>query len=264
MITVTNLHWPDRPFQRTDRAFGRSRAILTSFDVEWTKNYRVKNGNVPFCYSFVYLVLPDADTLLQEDQVEFGFKSVYAEKIEETQPLIQATDADLGQALQHARVITGHQLSSDLSVLVNAAQSEPPNIVAAREAWHARKTETRSSPRIFDTRYDMEQFFSCASRRLVDVCADLALQVQQPEIKGSMTAMHRTYLSNGNEELRERIAVLNIRHSLSQGLLALYGTGHCTLPDRINVNRVMQANMWDCFAYMNSSTFLSTLEPAAG
>lgn len=53
MITSTNLADPDQP---PDKAPGAVR--IASLDVEWTKNYRVRNGNRPFCYSVVYLDLP--------------------------------------------------------------------------------------------------------------------------------------------------------------------------------------------------------------
>lgn len=33
-------------------------SVLAAVDVEWSKNYRVANGNVPFCYSVIWLALP--------------------------------------------------------------------------------------------------------------------------------------------------------------------------------------------------------------
>ena len=32
--------------------------VLAAVDVEWSKNYRVPNGNVPFCYSVIWLAVP--------------------------------------------------------------------------------------------------------------------------------------------------------------------------------------------------------------
>jgi hypothetical protein len=31
--------------------------LLAAIDVEWSKNYRIRRGNVPFCYSVVWLAL---------------------------------------------------------------------------------------------------------------------------------------------------------------------------------------------------------------
>lgn len=54
-------------------------------------------------------------------------------------------------------------------------------------------------------------------RRLVDVCTGLSLDVTQPELaRTSMPAWHRQWLNEG----RERISVLNLRHSLSTAQVA--------------------------------------------
>ena len=34
--------------------------LLAAIDVEWSKNYRVKDGNVPFCFSVAWLPSPAA------------------------------------------------------------------------------------------------------------------------------------------------------------------------------------------------------------
>lgn len=59
----------------------------------------------------------------------------------------------------------------------------------------------------------------CLPRALgppVDVCAELRLDVTQPELRGSsMTALHRRWPQDGDVAAREKITVLNLRHSLS-------------------------------------------------
>ena len=35
--------------------------LAAAIDVEWSKNYRVRGGNVPFCYSVVWLALSGED-----------------------------------------------------------------------------------------------------------------------------------------------------------------------------------------------------------
>src|SRR5262245_22444513 len=73
-ITLSNLAQttaPPRP---------RSGVIrVASIDVEWTKNYRIKNGNRPFCYSIVWLDLPHQNTPTDLDGAVFGWTSVYVE-----------------------------------------------------------------------------------------------------------------------------------------------------------------------------------------
>jgi hypothetical protein len=41
--------------------------------VEWTKNYRVKNGNTSFCYSVVWLAVPESGTPVNLDGAEFSY-----------------------------------------------------------------------------------------------------------------------------------------------------------------------------------------------
>ena len=31
--------------------------LAAAIDVEWSKNYRIRGGNVPFCYSVIWLAL---------------------------------------------------------------------------------------------------------------------------------------------------------------------------------------------------------------
>jgi hypothetical protein len=40
-----------------------------------------------------------------------------------------------------------------------------------------------------------------------------------------MTALHRDWLTSADTEARERVTVLNVRHSLSTALVALRATG---------------------------------------
>jgi NAD(P)-dependent dehydrogenase (short-subunit alcohol dehydrogenase family) len=49
-----------------------------------------------------------------------------------------------------------------------------------------------------------------ASRRLVDVCGDVKLDVRQPELaRGSMPKLQRGFLEHGNKAIREQLLTLN-------------------------------------------------------
>lgn len=58
MRVTSNLQWPENLFDRPDRFFGDSERFVAALDVEWTKNYQIKNGSRPFCYSLVLLHWP--------------------------------------------------------------------------------------------------------------------------------------------------------------------------------------------------------------
>ena len=68
--------------------------LLASIDVEWTKNYRVKDGNVPFCFSVAWLALPGGDFVVT-DTTRFWCTSAYVEDDRERGDLITAASSAL-------------------------------------------------------------------------------------------------------------------------------------------------------------------------
>jgi len=100
--------------------------LLASIDVEWTKNYKVRDGNVPFCWSVTWLGIPvSPGTRPPAVPEDFAFTSSYVIASAETGALIADADTQLAAVLRHAEVITGHQLCSDLAVLRNASSTVP-------------------------------------------------------------------------------------------------------------------------------------------
>jgi len=241
--------------------------LLASVDVEWTKNYKIKNGNVPFCYSVVYLQLPT--TLDIVDTWQISYTSHYVETPAETGHLVAAAAADIRRCLEQTDLVVGHQLSSDLAVLRataavhHEAREAQADLDAARAAWHARRTRIQGSGQIFDTRYDNDSVLTGSSRRLVDVCGDLGLDVTQPELRGtSMTALHRRWLDSGEPSARERITVLNLRHSLSAALVALIATGARPTTET-NVNQLLAAHLPPTITWARDPAFTALLTTAA-
>lgn len=90
MIVTTNI--TGKPGRAPCRPAGT--LLWASIDVEWTKNYRIKNGNRPFCYSVVYAALPDTSSPVDLAELPFSYTSVYLEDPEETDALLAtANDA---------------------------------------------------------------------------------------------------------------------------------------------------------------------------
>jgi hypothetical protein len=257
MRVVSNLQWPDRPFDRDDRLLGRQRRSLVGFDVEWTKNYQVRNGSRPFCYSIAIVAMPTTKGPLSDIAQYFGYKIVYLDHPAEEQQLVNAADADLAAAIEARQLLVGHQVTSDIGVLKAASASATPGVDDALALWHDRRTHTTT--RFLDTRYDVDHLLSQPSRRLVDVCAELRLDVLQPEIRGSMTKVHRTFLERGDETLREKLMVLNLRHSLSSCLVALLAL-ELAEPDDVDVNALLIDELWDQLDYVRSGTLQSLLD----
>ena len=233
--------------------------LTAAIDVEWSKNYRIRGGNVPFCYSVTWLTLPRPHT--RPGIAGFWYTSVYVQDTSETGDLVASADRALRDVLEHAGLIAGHQLSSDLAVLAAAARTPQPGITAAQAAWRQRRQHEPGGPRVLDTRYDTGHILRCTSRRLVDVCADLDLDVSQPELRGtSMTALHRRWLEQAETSAREKITVLNLRHALSTALVAARAAGLTSWPPGLNVNAMLAAGLDGTLGWLRHPVFTALLE----
>ncbi|MFC7280169.1 hypothetical protein ACFQS1_39950 [Paractinoplanes rhizophilus] len=234
--------------------------LIASVDVEWSKNYRIKDGNRAFCYSIVWLALPAADgTVKVNTGLSFWSTSVYLDHDAERPDLVDAAARDIGAAVAGADLIAGHQLCSDLAVLTaNAAGNVPPALPAARRAWHERRSDPAG--RVIDTRFDAGHLLSGTSRRLVDVCGELHLDVTQPELaRKSMTALHRDWLEHGDTQARERVTVLNLRHSLSTAYVAMRAAGLLAWQQQLNVNASLAQQWAGQVGWLDHPTFRALL-----
>jgi hypothetical protein len=238
--------------------------MLASIDVEWSKNYRVKDGNVPFCFSVAWLPLPGGDFAVT-DTTGFWYTSAYVEDDVERGDLITAAALTLECIARHASLVTGHQLCSDLAVLAASANGNQAAIEAARNAWRQRRQAEPGQPAYLDTRYDAGHVLACQSRRLVDVCTDLGLDVTQPELRGaSMTALHRRWTEHDDTTAREKITVLNLRHSLSTAIVAARAAGLAHWQPCLNVNRLLAAQLGGTIGWTASPAFTMLLgDPGA-
>jgi hypothetical protein len=231
---------------------------IAAIDVEWSKDYRVKDGNVPFCYSVIWLSVPAADLPANPETLRYAYAAAYVERQDETQDLISSADAAAGLVLRDAGIVAGHQLCSDLAVLLRAAHTDQPAVTRLREAWHRRAH--LGQPRIIDTRYDIADLLTGSSRRLVDVSGELGLDVTQPELRSmSMTALHRRWLETGDVTAREKISVLNLRHSLSTALLAARAARIIKWDTTLNVNRMLAAGLSGTFGWTSAAEFAGLL-----
>ena len=237
---------------------------LVSFDLEWTKNYKIKQGNEPFCFSFVAVKDNIEDINDMDDKLEFSFIARFVENRSDIISLIKEADNILKELWISKLIITGHQLSSDISILIINGEKYNQaldNVRKLRTHWHTRDHLNFNNIRIFDTRYDLEFLLQGNSRRLVDVCAECNLLVAQPEISGSMTKMQNEYYRTSDTMIMEKLMVLNIRHSLSSALLYLIAKARHKPKRTVNVNKILFHNLNGHFSYINGGEFKALLSP---
>ncbi|AJC58586.1 hypothetical protein [Streptomyces sp. 769] len=251
---------PATPFQPPRRQSGITR--LAAIDVEWTKNYHIKNGQRPFCYSIVWLDLPSSGTA-DLTAVPFEWTSVYVEEPDEMDALVRHAANTVATAADSADIITGHQFCADLSVLEATAPHDAITpLQKAREQWRQRRKADPTTSHYLDTRYDAGHLLAGASRRLVDVCTELGLDVTQPELRTvSMPAWHRRWIEDSHAEGRERVSVLNLRHSVSTAYVAARTADLGQWPAAgLNVNRVLADGAQGAWAWLTNPTFTALLE----
>lgn len=261
MITKSSMTTAQR-MQPPKRRSGAVR--IASVDVEWTKNYRTKNGQRPFCYSVVWIDLPASGTA-DLATAPFEWTSVYVEEPGEMDTLIRHAANTVEAAAKSADIITGHQFCADLAVLeANAPQDSIKVLQEARAQWKRRREADVDSSRYMDTRYDAGHLLTGTSRRLVDVCTELGLNVTQPELlKVSMPAWHRRWLEEGQAEGRERVSVLNLRHFLSTAYVAARTAGLGQWPGAgLNVNQALADGAKGAWDWLDHPTFTALLEDA--
>jgi hypothetical protein len=233
--------------------------LAAAADVEWSKNYRARNGNVPFCYSVTWLAVPAGDGMAM-DAARFWYRSAYVQDASQTASLVASAGEALAGLLIHAGLIAGHQLCSDLAVLAAHGGVTSAGITAARAAWRCRRQPVPGGPRILDTRYDTGHLLTGRSRRLVDVCAELGLDVTQPELRTtSMTALHRRWLLDGDIAAREKITVLNLRHALSTTLIAVRTAGLGHWQPGLNVSRLLANGLDGTIGWLADPAFTALL-----
>lgn len=241
---------------------------LIGFDAEWTKNYKIKNGNVPFCFSIVTTSISNLSySNLENGDVQFNYIQYYCENKEEFKELVSLAENWSSKILDvlESCVLCGHQLSSDFSVLYNigkAYEIEPLiNLERLRHEWRVR----RESPsiHIMDTRYDIIQSFLGNSRRLVDMCNDFDLDVTQPELgNSSMTKLQNIFYQTKDEDIYERVSVMNLRHSFCAIVLYWLNEEICNAGQirHINVNKSIYNGLNTDFNWVNSDKFSTLLE----
>jgi hypothetical protein len=235
---------------------------IASIDVEWTKNYRIANGQRPFCYSIAWLDLPTG-SIADLSEIPFEWASFYIDEPDEMASLVRHAAQCVDTAARTATIITGHQFCSDLSVLQAAAPADAvPALEAARQRWRQRREADPDASHYVDTRYDAGHLLTGKSRRLVDVCTELGLDVTQPELlKKSMPAWHRLWVEDGDAEGRERVSVLNLRHSVSTAYVAALTAGLAYRPDTgLNVNRTIAEGAKGAWTWLDNPTFTALLE----
>lgn len=226
-------------------------------DTEWTKNYKVKNGNKPFNFSIIFFNHIDIEEL-KKYNLDFKFVSGYIETEEDIPALITLINNYLDPNIH--KLIIGHQVISDLYTFYHYSEHFKDVLTNNIKVWISLFKDRHNNHRIFDTRFDVKNYLTGKSRRLVDVCYEMRILNQedlyhQLELKKSMTAMQNAYMESHSKDIYEKLSVLNLRHSLSTMLVYEIYRSNQKLKNRMNINKILYNNLHDYFDYVNTREF---------
>jgi len=229
-----------------------------SLDTEWTKNYKIKNGNKPFAFSIIFFNDNIKNIDIINENLQFKFISVYVDNDEEFPQLINLLNKYLDS--NKYNLLVGHQVISDLHTFVH--YSEHYNDINSDNIakWISYFKDRKNNNRIFDTRFDIKNRLTTKSRRLVDVCFDMKVRNQkdlykQPELNKSMTTLHHEFIQKKDYFIREKLSVMNIRHNLSSILVYELYKNNLYLEKFININRILYKNLTTYFSYVETEAF---------
>src|SRR5260370_26424723 len=102
--------------------------LLAAVDVEWSKNYRIRGGNVPFCYSVIWLALPRHGTDTSLGTGSFWYTSAYVHDAGETQDLAAGAAQALDNVVRRADPAAGGPLNNPLARLAAASHEPTPRV----------------------------------------------------------------------------------------------------------------------------------------
>ncbi len=234
-----------------------------SLDTEWTKNYKIKNGNKPFAFSIIFFHDDISSLDIINESLQFKFISVYVDNDDEFPQLINLLNQYLDPT--KFKLLLGHQVISDLHAFIHYSDNYDNISCDNIDKWISYFKDRKNNQRIFDTRFDIKNRLTIKSRRLVDVCLDMKIRNQidpykQPELNKSMTSLHREFMQKKDSSIREKLSVMNIRHNLSSILVYELYKNNLFLEKFININKILYHNLHSYFDYVNTENFQKIMD----
>ncbi|HEV2375985.1 MAG TPA: hypothetical protein VGS19_27930 [Streptosporangiaceae bacterium] len=161
--------------------------------------------------------------------MSFGFRAASTRDRDEGPELVRLTDLYLLHAFRQAAVLTGHLLAADLAILqALSGTTVTRGIDAVRRGWDGRSTPAMGKAAMVDCGLDLP-----GAPSLADAC-------EQAHITTSACGQ--------STQTQERVAAQAVQRALTIGLVCARHLGRYTWEQAVDVNEIMAATAWDCFA----------------
>jgi hypothetical protein len=229
MRSTTNLAWPVTPFGAGQRPFGKARPMMAAVAVGWARCQVLKVGWA----CVVYLTTDSTRVLVLDGQhLNFGFELLTSDETDQPTALAERLDDLLVACRRRAKILVGHDLAPDLTLLSTfATERRLPGIDGLRQQWTDRAIRGRGMARMFDTAHDLGP---PAAVELREVCECAALQAAVIADPGGA-------ISAGTSRQA-------IPRTLAIGLVAARATGKYDWTTPVDIDQLVSDAAWDHLA----------------
>lgn len=197
---------------------------IVAIDTEWAKNWRAEEKVVPFCCSFHTIYLEGIKDIIDIDNVSMSSETYFRSREDSIQDYIDKVDLLVSRYMTEGTAFVGHQLSSDLHTFVQQSKKPLKNIPCLIESLRFRKKSDKAATfSMFDTRYDIKnRIRGGGGEKLRNVSLRYKVYAIQNELNNtSLTKMYNQYVIDRDVTKREKLTVMNWRHSFQTALVYL-------------------------------------------
>lgn len=238
---------------------------IVAIDTEWAKNWKAEEKVVPFCCSFHTIYIDNILGTINLDDVCMESETYFRSHADSTQGYIDKVEKILFSYINDNTIFVGHQLSSDLHTFVQNSKNRLDNVLYLIESLRLRKKKDAGEIlNVIDTRYDIKnRIRGNGGEKLRNVSLRYRVYAIQNELNEiSLTKMYNQYVIDGDVEKREKLSVMNWRHSFQTALVCLLDMHPSCLiynkkfdQDFLVTNDIIQEMGKSKFGYLNSEEY---------
>jgi len=242
-----------------------SKKRIVAIDTEWAKNWRAEEKVIPFCCSFHTIYIDNALSTIDLDDICMESEIYFRSQTDSTQGYIDKVEQILSSYIDYDTIFVGHQLSSDLYTFVQNSKNKLDNTLYLIESLRLRKKKGSGKMlSVIDTRYDIKnRIRGNGGEKLRNVSLKYKVYAIQNELNEvSLTKMYNQYVIDGDVEKREKLSVMNWRHSFQTALICLLDMyPDCLIhnkkfdQDFLVTNDIIQEMGKSKFRYLNSEEY---------
>ncbi len=242
---------------------------IVAIDTETAKNWRSTIKFIPFCASFfsIYYDSKNINQAIDIENLYIECEVYFRDNEHSTSDYLKNVNNMIGRYLNSPvkTTIVGHQLTIDLFSLKNMSSEKLDNVELLIERCKKRKMQENDNLQVDDTRYDIQNRI-IGEEKLRTVSLRLNIFAVQNELeKLSLTKQYNKYIGDNDTLKRERLIIMNLRHSFQTALVwlrdAVYSEeSNIYKSNFITTNDMIYKLCKKSIGYVSTSEFSETLD----